>query len=182
MGTENKYIVKTEKTNAELVEAIKAQAAKLNERFPDKGEEVVLITVMKGGLPFATELMKHLDFDLTMDFITASSYYLDKQSDEVKTTYVAERPIKGKHVIIADDLVDSGNTIVKVGGILEAYKPKSICVAGLWGKKERAHIPYDEFYAFEGEPGGFLLGFGLDYDEKYRNLPDVYIMEDKDGK
>lgn len=182
MGTENKYIVKTEKTHAEIVEAIKEQAAKLNAKFPDKGDEVVLITIMKGGLPFAMELMKHLDFDMTMDFITASSYYLDQRSDEVKTSYQASRPIKGKHVIIADDLVDSGNTIVKVAGILEAYEPKSICVAGLWGKESRVNIPYDEFYAFKGDPNGFLLGFGLDYDEKYRNLPDIYIMEDKDGK
>lgn len=182
MGTENKYIVKILKTNDELVKGIKGVAEQLNKKFPSKDEEVVLITILKGGLPFSLELMKHIDFDMTMDFISASSYYLDKQSDEVKTTYQATRPIEGKHVIICDDLIDSGNTIIKVGKILEAYKPKSISVAALWGKTTRAKISYDEHYAFDGDPGGFLLGFGLDYDEKYRNLPYVAIMEDKDEK
>lgn len=182
MGTENKYVVKILKTNEQLVEAIKALAVRLNERFVDKDKEVVFITIMKGGFPFSAELMKHINFDMTMDFITASSYYLDKRSDEIKTRYEASRPIKGKDVVILDDLIDSGNTIIKVGHILEAYKPRSISVAAMWGKSTRSKIKYDEYYAFEGNPGGFLLGFGLDYDEKYRNLPYVAIMEDKDAK
>ncbi len=182
MGTENKYVVKILKTNEQLVEAIKALAGRLNERYVNKDEEVVFITIMKGGFPFAAELMKHVDFDMTMDFITASSYYLDQRSDEVKTRYEASRPIKGKDVVILDDIVDSGNTIVKVGQILEAYGPRSISVASMWGKSTRIDIKYDEYYAFEGDPGGFLLGFGLDYDEKYRNLPYIAIMEDKDAK
>lgn len=180
MGTENKYIVSKLKTHEEIVEGIKGVAEKLNNKFTDKSEEVVIITIMKGGLPFSTELIKHLDFDMTMDFISSSSYYLDKQLETHQTKYEATIPIKGKHIIITDDLIDSGRTLVKIGKILEAYEPKSISVAALYGKDKRVRTDYDEYFCWDEDPQGFLLGFGLDYDEKYRNLPDLYIMEDKD--
>lgn len=177
MGTENKYIIRILKTHEEIVEGIKLVAKKLNNKFPNKDEEIVLITIMKGGLPFSSELMKYLDFDLSMDFITSSSYYLDKQSEIMKTSYDATIPIKGKHVVIADDLIDSGDTIIKITGILEAYEPKSITIVSIYGKPTRMKTKYDEIFCWEEEPGGFLLGFGLDYDEKYRNLPYIAIIK-----
>ncbi len=177
MGTENKYVTKILKTNEELVEGIKGVAAKLNAKFTDKADTVVLITIMKGGLPFSLELMKHVDFDMTMDFITSSSYYLDGKSGEHKVSYEASEPIKGRHIILADDLIDSGETAVKLTKLLEAYEPKSITVAAVYGKPNRTRTDYEEIFAWEEEPGGFLLGFGLDFDEKYRNLPYIAIME-----
>ncbi len=177
MGTENKYVTKILKTHEEVVEGIKGVAEKLNAKFTDKSEEVVLITIMTGGLPFSSELMKHLDFDMVMDFINSSSYYLDGKSGDHKITYEAIRPIKGKHVILADDLIDSGDTAIKITKLLEAYEPKSITVAAVYGKPSRKRSDYEEIFAWEEEPGGFLLGFGLDYDEKYRNLPYIAIME-----
>lgn len=177
MGTENKYVTRILKTHEELVEGIKGLANRLNSEFPNKDEEVVLITIMKGGLPFSLELMKHVDFDMSMDFITSSSYYLDGKRDEHKVTYEASIPIKGKHVILADDLIDSGNTAIKLTKVLEAYGPKSITLAAIYGKPSRNKTEYKEMFVWEEEPGGFLLGFGLDYDEKYRNLPYIAIME-----
>ncbi len=177
MGTENKYIVKTLKTHDQIVEGIKGVAEKLNKKFTDKSEEVVVITILKGGLPFSSELMKHLDFDMSMDFISSSSYYLDKQLETHQTRYEATVPIKDKHIILTDDLIDSGRTMQKLVKILEAYEPKSITIAAMYGKEQRVRTNYDEFFCWDEDPGGFLLGFGLDYDEKYRNLPDLYIME-----
>ncbi len=178
MGTENNHIIRILKTNDELVENIKKVASRLNSKYQKKDEEVVLITILKGGLPFALELMKYVDFDMTMDFVTSSSYYLDKQNKQIKTKYEATIPIKGKNIIIVDDYVDSGKTIVKIGNILEAYKPKSITVAAVYGKPSRIENGYDEFYCWEEDPKGFLLGFGLDYDEKYRNLPYIAIIKE----
>ncbi len=179
MGTEDKHIIRILKSYDELVEGIKSVAQRLNSKFTKKDEEVVLITILKGGLPFSMELMKHLDFDMSIDFVTSSSYYLDKQNDQIKTKYEASIPIKGKNVIIADDLVDSGKTIVKIGKILEAYKPKSISIAAIYGKPNRVENNYEEFYVWEENPGGFLLGYGLDYDEKYRNLPYIAIIKEE---
>ncbi len=182
MGTENKHIVKILKTNEELVDGIKKLAFKLNDKFPDKSDEVVLITILKGGLPFSIELMKHLDFDMSMDFVSSSSYYLDKQLDDNKITYHATLPIKNKHIVLADDLIDSGRTAIKITKLLEAYGPKSITIVALYGKEKREKTIYEEMFAFDGDPGGFLLGFGLDFDEKYRNLPHLAIMKIEEGK
>lgn len=180
MGTENKLIIRVIKTNKELVKEIKVVGEKLNKKFTKKDDDVILITIMKGGLPFSLELMKHLDFDLKMDFISSSSYYLDKQNSEIKTSYDASIPIKGKNIIIADDLVDSGKTMNKIIKILEAYSPKSITVVGIYGKPKREKINHDEIYCWEEDPKGFLLGFGLDYDEKYRNLPYIAIIKENE--
>ncbi len=177
MGTENKYVTRILKTNEELVEGIKGVAQKLNAKFTDKSDTVVMITIMKGGLPFSLELMKHVDFDMVMDFITSSSYHLDGKSGEHKVAYEATTSIKGKHVILTDDLIDSGETAIKLTKVLEAYGPKSITIAAVYGKPSRKKTDYEEIFAWEEEPGGFLLGFGLDYDEKYRNLPYIAIME-----
>ncbi len=177
MGTENKYITKMLKTHDEIVEGVKSVAERLNNKFPDKSDEVILITILKGGLPFSLELMKHLDFDMKMDFITSSSYYLDGRKDEHKVSYEATTPIKGKHVILADDLIDSGRTAIKLTKVLEAYSPKSITIAALYGKPKRERTDYEEIFAWEEDPNGFLLGFGFDYDEQYRNLPYIDIME-----
>ncbi|BDU67402.1 MAG: hypoxanthine-guanine phosphoribosyltransferase [Candidatus Tyloplasma litorale] len=178
MGTENKHIIKILKTHSELVKEIKILAKKLNKKFVEKDKEVVLISIIKGGLPFTLELMKHLDFDVSMDFISSSSYYLDKQISEARVKYDATIPIKGKDIIITDDLVDSGKTLNKVCEILEAYEPKSITVSAIYGKPKRLKTKYDELFCWEEEPGGFLLGFGLDYDEKYRNLPYIAIIKE----
>lgn len=178
MGTENKHIIRILKTHDQLVDGIKKVASSLNTKFKDAEQDVVLITIMKGGLPYSLELMKHLDFDITMDFVVSSSYYLDKQTDSLRTSYSATVPIKGKHVIVADDLVDSGRTIVKITEILNAYEPKSITVTGVYGKPSRIKTIHDEIYVWEEDPKGFLLGFGLDYDEKYRNLPYIAIIKE----
>lgn len=180
MGTENKHIIRIIKTHEEIVSEIKNVSKKLNDKFLDKSDAVILITIMKGGLPFSLELMKHLDFDLKMDFINSSSYFLDKQCKEIKTSYEATVPIKGKHIIIADDLIDSGRTINKIIDILKAYSPKSITIAGIYGKPNRIKTKYDEIYCWEEDPKGFLLGFGLDYDEKYRNLPYIAIIKENE--
>ena len=178
MGTENKHIIKIIKTHDQIVNEIKVVAKKLNKKFLNEKESVVLITIMKGGLPFSLELMKHLSFDLKMDFVSSSSYYLDKQRSDIKTSYDATVPIKGKNIIIADDLIDSGRTMNKIIEILKAYSPKSITVTGVYGKPTRENINHDEIYCWDEDPKGFLLGFGLDYDEKYRNLPFIAIIKE----
>lgn len=177
MGTENRYVTKIIKTNEQLVEGIKGVADKLNAKFTDKSDTVVLMTIMKGGLPFSLELMKHVDFDMTMDFITSSSYHLGGKSGEHTVSYEPSEPLKGKHIVLADDLIDSGETAVKLTELLETFEPKSITLAAVYGKPTRKKTNYEEIFCWEEEPGGFLLGFGLDYDEKYRNLPYIAIME-----
>ncbi len=177
MGTENRYITKIIKTNEEIVEGTKKLAEKLNAKFTDKSDTVVMITVMKGGLPFTSELVKYVDFDMVMDFVTSSSYHLDGKSDKHEVSYQATESIEGRHVVLCDDLIDSGDTAVKLTKLLEAYNPKSITVAAAMGKPSRKKTDYEEIFIWEEEPGGFLLGYGLDYDEKYRNLPYIAIME-----
>ena len=178
MGTENKHIIRIYKTEEQIIEQIKVVAKKLNDKFKDEENEVVFITVMKGGLPFALELMKYITFDISLDFVTSSSYYLDQQLNDIRTSYSATIPIKGKSVVVLDDMIDSGKTIDKITKILEAYKPKSIKLTASIGKPKRKKTKHDEIFCWEEDPKGFLLGFGLDYDEKYRNLPYFAIIKE----
>ncbi len=175
MGSEHKLLREIIKNHDEIVEQTKAISKQLNKKFHN--QEAIIVIVLKGGLPFAFELVKHLTFDVSFDFIESSSYFLDKQVSIPKTRYEAKLPIKNKNVIIVDDLVDSGNTLKKIINILTAYEPKEISVVALYGKPKRINLEIKEYYCWEEDPNGFLFGFGLDYNEKYRNLPYIAIMK-----
>lgn len=169
MGTEQGLIGKIIYTNEEIVAKCKAIAAELNEKY--RGQEVVAMTIMSGGLPFTLELIKHLEMDVYMDFINSSSYEFDKKISEPKIQYDAKIPLTGKNVVVLDDVIDSGETIQKIVSVLEGYNPKSISVAGLVVKPHRIKPSVDEFYGWELKEDEFLIGFGLDWNEKFRNLP-----------
>lgn len=180
MGTEKNYIKKIIKNHNDIIKVTKEVSDKLNKKFIDEKDNVVLVTIMKGGLPFSLELMKHLKFDVSMDFVSSSSYFLKNQLPNIVTKYEATIPIKGKHIIIIDDFIDTGRTIIKITKILKAYKPKSITITAIYGNPKREKTKYEEIYCWEEKPEGFLIGFGLDYDEKYRNLPYIAIIKDNE--
>lgn len=175
MGTETKVINKVIHTHSDIVRKTKKLARRLNTIFKEK--EVVLITIMTGGLPFTNELMKHLKFDIYMDFASSSSYHLNKRVKEPKLRYEAKIPLTGKDIIIVDEIIDTGKTVEKLARILQGYQPASISVAALVVKPNRKNTQFAEYYCFEHKTDDFLVGFGLDWDEKYRNLPYIAITK-----
>ncbi len=142
------------------------------------GKEVHLIGVLKGSVFFVCELAKRISIPVTMDFMSVSSYGKDtKSSGVVKIMKDLDESIKDKDVIVVEDIVDSGNTLSYLLENLEARGPKSLRLCTLLDKPERrvkeVHVDYTGFQI----PDEFVVGYGLDYAQKFRNLPYIGVVK-----
>ena len=142
------------------------------------GKEVHLIGVLKGSVFFACELAKRIIVPVTMDFMSVSSYGKDtKSSGVVKIIKDLDESIKDKDVIVVEDIVDSGNTLSYLLEILEARQPKSLRLCTLLDKPERRVKDVKVDYTGFQIPDEFVVGYGLDYAQKYRNLPFIGVVK-----
>lgn len=181
MATENNYLAKKIKTEKEIEAAILNLAYKLNIEF--KNKNVVFLIIMKGGAYLGLDLAKKCQFDIMFEFVFSSSYYLSKKLNKPKIHYRKTISLTNQEVIIIDDLIDSGETIRKIIKKITKQKPNSISIAALYNKKDDTFLPQIKKYlCFSENPPGFLLGYGLDYDEKYRNLNYLGIIKSNDTK
>ena len=143
-----------------------------------EGEEVLMICILRGGVFFACELVKHLTVPVSMDFMCVSSYGSGTvSSGRVKIIKDLDENIEGKHVLIAEDIVDSGNTLSTLIKILQVRKPASIRLCTLLDKPERRVVDIKADYSCFEIPDKFVVGYGLDYNQHYRNLPYVGVVE-----
>ena len=143
-----------------------------------EGEEVLMICILRGGVFFACELAKHLTVPVSMDFMCVSSYGSGTvSSGRVKIIKDLDENIEGKHVLIAEDIVDSGNTLSTLIKILQVRKPSSIRLCTLLDKPERRVVDIKADYSCFEIPDKFVVGYGLDYNQHYRNLPYVGVVE-----
>jgi hypoxanthine phosphoribosyltransferase len=140
------------------------------------GKDVVLIGVLKGCILFLADLIRAIDLPISVDFLGLSSYAGTTQSTGVvRITSDLTRPIDGKHVLVVEDIVDTGLTMLYLLENLQTRNPKSIKICSLLYKPENNKIPIGiEYLGFE-IPNKFVVGYGLDIDERYRNLP--YLAE-----
>ena len=143
-----------------------------------EGKEVHLICILKGGVFFTCELAKRLTVPVSLDFMSVSSYGADtKSSGVVKVIKDLDEAIEGKHVLVVEDIVDSGRTLSYLLENLKSRKPKSLRLCTLLDKPERrvtdVHVDYTGFEI----PDEFVVGYGLDYKQQYRNLPYVGVVE-----
>ena len=151
-------------------------AAQISEEY--KGKEIHMICVLKGGVFFMCELAKRITVPVTLDFMSVSSYGDDtKSSGVVKIVKDLDDSIKGKNVIVVEDVVDSGRTLSYLLDMLKDRGPKSLRLCTLLDKPERrvvqVHVDYTGFEI----PDEFVVGYGLDYAQKYRNLPYIGVVE-----
>ena len=143
-----------------------------------EGEDVLMICILRGGVFFACELAKHLTVPVSMDFMCVSSYGSGTvSSGRVKIVKDLDENIEGKHVLIAEDIVDSGNTLSTLIKILQVRKPASIRLCTLLDKPERRVVDIKADYSCFEIPDKFVVGYGLDYNQHYRNLPYVGVVE-----
>jgi hypoxanthine phosphoribosyltransferase len=147
------------------------------------GEKLVLIGVLKGSCLFLSDLARQISLDTTFDFISVSSYGSGKQSSgEVKLTKDVDSSLQGKNVIIVEDILDTGLTLTYLTKLMEASQPKSLRIAALLDKPSRRLKPIQpDYYGFK-IPDEFVVGYGMDYAERYRNLPDICILENADAE
>lgn len=142
------------------------------------GKQVHLVCVLKGGSFFMCELAKRITVPVSLDFMSVSSYGSDtKSSGVVKIVKDLDEPLTGKDVIVIEDIVDSGRTLNYLLELLQQRGPKSMKLCTLLDKPSRRVIPVNVDYTGFQIPDEFVVGYGLDYDQRYRNLPYIGKME-----
>ena len=143
-----------------------------------EGKEIHMICVLKGGVFFMCELAKRITVPVSLDFMAVSSYGGDtKSSGVVKIVKDLDESIQGKDVLVVEDIVDSGRTLSYLMDMLRDRKPKSLQLCTLLDKPDRRVIPVDVNYTGFSIPDEFVVGYGLDYAQKYRNLPFIGVVE-----
>ena len=142
------------------------------------GKQVHLVCVLKGGSFFMCELAKRIQLPVSLDFMSVSSYGSDtKSSGVVKIVKDLDEPLAGKDVIVIEDIVDSGRTLSYLLQILQSRGPKSLALCTLLDKPDRRVIDVKVDYTGFEIPDEFVVGYGLDYDQRYRNLPYIGVVE-----
>jgi hypoxanthine phosphoribosyltransferase len=144
-----------------------------------QGKQPLLLGVLKGSFVFMADLIRQLDLPLELDFVRLSSYGAGrKTSGKVRVVQGVKTPIKRRDVLVVEDIVDTGITTAFLLDYLKKKKPASLKLCALTDKpsRRRASVPVD--YLGFTVPNKFIVGYGLDCDEKFRNLPDIYTLED----
>ena len=142
------------------------------------GKQPLLVSVLRGSFVFMADLVRRITLPCTVDFMAVSSYGAGTTSSgQVKITKDLSESIEGKDVIVVEDILDSGNTLSYLLKLLEARHPASIRLCTLLDKPERRTKPVAVQYSGFTIPDEFVVGYGLDYDEKYRNLPYIGILK-----
>lgn len=160
----------------EIEKRILEMAKEISEYY--NGEEVHLVSVLKGGVFFTCELAKRLTVPVSIDFMSVSSYGNDtKSSGVVKVIKDLDEAIEGENVLVVEDIIDSGRTLSYLMENLKSRKPKSLHLCTLLDKPERRVIDVKVDYTGFSIPDEFVVGYGLDYMQHYRNLPYIGIVE-----
>ncbi len=169
---EHKVLIDEKRIEARLTEI----ADELNREY--HGQKLIVVGVLKGAFMFMSDLIKKLTVDTEVYFLKAESYGSGtKTSGEVKITKDIEKDIKGENVLIVEDIIDSGYTMREVLKLLEERGPKSLKLCSCLSKPSRREYEIEIDYLGFEIPDEFVIGYGLDYAEQYRNLPYIGYIE-----
>lgn len=142
------------------------------------GEAVIVIGILKGAFVFMADLVRRLSIPVQVDFVRLASYGNSSESSgTIRITKDVELPIEGHHVLVVEDIVDTGTTLAWYLDHLKGFRPKSVKVCALIDKQERRKLDIALDYACISMDRGFLVGYGLDFSEKHRNLPGIYEVQ-----
>ncbi len=166
-------------TKGEIETTVRRLAGEISRDY--RGKYPLLIGVLKGSFMFMADLIRLLDFPLEVEFIRLSSYGKDKESSgKVKVVQGLRSQIKGRDVLVIEDIVDTGLTTAFLLDYLQKKKPASLRLCSLTDKPSRRKAPVIIDYLGFTVPNKFLVGYGLDWNEKFRNLPDIGVLEDEE--
>jgi hypoxanthine phosphoribosyltransferase len=164
-------------SEAEIKQRITSLAAEIEDDYP-KGEEIHLVAVLKGGFMFMADLVRAMSERVSMDFMAVSSYGKGTTSSgQVRVLKDLDSNLEGRHIIVVEDIVDTGLTLHYLQDLLKARAPKSMKTACLLSKPSRRKVDVQVDYIGFTIEDHFVVGYGLDYAEKYRNLPYIAILE-----
>lgn len=160
----------------EIARRVAEVARKISSDYQDK--DLVIIGVLKGAFVFMADLVRHLTIDVRLDFIGVSSYGSGTcSSEKICLTKEIGIDLADRDVLLVEDIVDTGLTLVFLVDYLKSCGPRSVKICTLIDKLERRKVVLDVDYVCHRVEKGFLVGYGLDYDEKYRNLPGIFHMK-----
>ena len=155
-----------------------------------RGQSIIFVGVLKGAAVFLSDLARHVPLDATFDFIGVSSYGnrpTPKENPaghaawdslgEVRVTKDMDNSLADRNVILVEDILDTGLTLNYISKLVQAHQPKSLCIAALLDKPSRRKLPIKAQYVGFTIPDAYVVGYGLDYAERYRNLPDICVIE-----
>ena len=163
-------------TQDEIEARVKQLAAEVKKDY--YGKQPILICVLKGSFMFMADLIRLLDFPLEVEFITLSSYGRGREtSGKIKVVQGLRSEVRGRDVLVIEDIVDTGLTISFLLDYLRKKKPVSLKLCALTDKPSRRQTPVTIDYLGFTVPDKFIVGYGIDWDEKFRNLPDICVLE-----
>ena len=163
-------------------ETLRARVAELGTRISEayRGEEVTVVAVLKGAVVFFADLIRHIDGCVTTDFLACSSYGGGTESSgQVRLIKDLDRSVEGRHVLIVEDIIDTGTTLHYLMENLKARQAKSVKLVALLDKPDRRKVDVHVDYVGFTIPDEFVVGYGLDYAERYRELPYIGILKEE---
>ncbi|MBQ1740748.1 MAG: hypoxanthine phosphoribosyltransferase [Erysipelotrichaceae bacterium] len=161
----------------EIVKRCKELGAQISKDYA--GKDPMIIGLLKGSVPFMAELIKNIDIDCTIDFMAVSSYSGLESMGDVKIVKDLDTSIKGVNVLVVEDIVDTGKTLEKVKQLLYSKGANDVKVVSLLDKPDRRIVQIEAEYVGFVIPNEFVVGFGLDFNQKYRNLPYVGVLKEE---
>ena len=162
----------------EIVTAARELGQKLTEDY--QGKNPILVGILKGSVPFMAELIKHIDTHIELDFMLVSSYHGGTSSSGVINIIKdMDQDIKGRDILFVEDIIDTGKTLKSLKELFEGRQPASVKIATLLDKPEGRLVEIEADYTCFTIPNEFVVGYGLDYEENYRNLPYVGVLKEE---
>jgi len=162
-------------TRQQIAERVAEMGAQITSDL--NGEKLVMVGVLKGAAPFLADLARSVQADATFDFVAVSSYGKGlRSSGAVKLIKDLDEPIEGKNVLVVEDILDTGLTLAYLRKLLLQQRPKTLRIATLLDKPSRRIEKIEADYVGFSIPNLFVIGYGMDYAERYRNLPDICLM------
>ena len=162
----------------EIVVAARELGQKLTEDY--QGKNPILVGILKGSVPFMAELIKHIDTHIELDFMLVSSYHGGTSSSGVINIIKdLDQDIKGRDILFVEDIIDTGKTLKSLKELFEGRQPASVKIATLLDKPEGSLVEIEADYTCFTIPNEFVVGYGLDYDENYRNLPYIGVLKEE---
>lgn len=162
----------------DIAKKVKEMGQKITEDYKDQDKPLVVISVLKGAIPFTADLIRAIDLPLRLEVLVASSYGSGTvSSGKVNIKYKSFDDLSGCNVILVDDIIDSGYTLQAIGQTMEDFNPAHVAYCTFLNKPERRKSDLKVDYMGFDIPDKFVIGYGLDYDSKYRELPDIEYIE-----
>jgi len=163
-------------TVEQIQKKVKELAAKISEDY--KGKEILAVGILRGAFIFFSDIVRHIQVPMNIDFIIASSYTKTQTSGEIKIHADLREDIKAKHVLLIEDIVDSGLTLKYIQEMLLARNPASLRTCAFLDKRSRRKTELKLDYIGFDIPDYYIVGYGLDYDNKFRNLPYISVFKE----